>query len=66
MFQVKPDIFNKGALLNIGFREAVKAANYSCFIFHEVDLLPEDDRMIYGCENQPLHMTATIDKFNYS
>ncbi|VDN12379.1 unnamed protein product [Dibothriocephalus latus] len=66
ILQVTPKIFNRAALLNIGFREAVKSANYSCFIFHDVDLLPEDDRMIYGCEDQPLHMSATIDKFNYS
>ncbi|KAL7058244.1 hypothetical protein AAHC03_016960 [Spirometra sp. Aus1] len=64
--QVEPKTFDKGALLNIGYREALKAANYSCFIFHDVDLLPEDDRMLYACEHQPLHMTAFIDKFNYS
>ncbi|KAL7058360.1 hypothetical protein AAHC03_016955 [Spirometra sp. Aus1] len=64
--QDKPETFNKGALLNIGYMEAVKAASYSCFIFHDVDLLPEDDRMLYACEDQPLHMSATIDKFNYS
>ncbi|KAL7058249.1 hypothetical protein AAHC03_016963 [Spirometra sp. Aus1] len=64
--QDKPETFNRAALLNIGYREAVKAANYSCFVFHDVDLLPEDDRMLYACEDQPLHMSAAIDKFNYS
>nr|VZI42554.1 unnamed protein product [Spirometra erinaceieuropaei] len=64
--QVTPQTFNRAALLNIGYREAVKAADYSCFIFHDVDLLPEDDRMQYACEDQPLHMSANIDKFNYS
>ncbi|VDK71737.1 unnamed protein product [Dibothriocephalus latus] len=55
--QVKPEVFNRAALFNIGFREASKVANY---------LLPEDDRMIYGCEKEPLHMTAHIDRHNYS
>ncbi|BHF75890.1 Beta-1,4-galactosyltransferase 3 [Sparganum proliferum] len=64
--QVTPETFNRAALFNIGYREAVQVANYSCFIFHDVDLLPEDDRMMYACEDQPLHMSATIDKFNYS
>ncbi|VDL95915.1 unnamed protein product [Schistocephalus solidus] len=64
--QVTPETFNKGALMNTGFREAIKTANFTCFIFHDVDLLPEDDRMTYGCEHQPLHMSATIDKFNYT
>ncbi|VDK42890.1 unnamed protein product [Dibothriocephalus latus] len=63
--QATPDVFNRAALFNIGFREATKLANYTCFIFHDIDLLPEDDRMIYGCEDQPLHMTAHIDRHNY-
>ncbi|VDN18361.1 unnamed protein product [Dibothriocephalus latus] len=64
--QVTPTIFNRAALLNIGFREAVRAGNYSCFIFHDVDRLPEDARMIYGCEDQPLHMAVLTDEFNYT
>ncbi|VDK89047.1 unnamed protein product [Dibothriocephalus latus] len=63
--QIAPHTFNRAALFNIGFLEASKRANFSCFIFHDVDLLPEDDRMVYACEDQPLHMSATIDKFNY-
>ncbi|VDK83083.1 unnamed protein product [Dibothriocephalus latus] len=63
--QVKPETFNRAALFNIGYKEALKTASYSCFIFHDVDLLPEDDRMIYGCEDHPLHMTALVDKFGY-
>merc|ERR1712241_1201733 len=52
-------------LFNIGASEAMKSYSYDCFIFHDVDLLPEDDRNIYSCPRQPRHMSAYIDKFNY-
>nr|VZI42560.1 unnamed protein product [Spirometra erinaceieuropaei] len=63
--QRQPKLFNRGALLNIGFLEASKRHPYSCFIFHDVDLLPEDDRNLYTCEAQPLHLSVAIDKFAY-
>ena len=53
-------------LMNIGFKEALKDKDFSCFIFHDVDLLPENDRNIYSCsEKSPRHMSAAVDKFNY-
>ncbi|KAL7058344.1 hypothetical protein AAHC03_016445 [Spirometra sp. Aus1] len=57
--------FNRASLLNVGFIEASKRHSYSCFIFHDVDLLPEDDRNLYMCDEEPTHMSATINKFNY-
>ncbi|CAH8620178.1 unnamed protein product [Heterobilharzia americana] len=36
--------FNRALLLNVGFIESMRVAHFDCFIFHDVDLLPEDDR----------------------
>jgi hypothetical protein len=57
--------FNRAKLMNIGFLEALKQYDYQCFIFHDVDLLPEDDRNLYTCPEQPRHMSVAIDKFGY-
>ena len=31
-------------LMNVGAAEALKAGDFQCFVFHDVDLVPEDDR----------------------
>lgn len=61
------DPFNRGRLMNIGFIEALKWYHgFDCFIFHDVDLIPEDDRNEYLCSKQrPRHMSGYIDKFDY-
>ena len=53
-------------LMNVGYVEAKKAYDFACFIFHDVDLLPENDRNLYSCPGQPRHMSVAIDKFNYN
>jgi hypothetical protein len=52
-------------LMNIGFVEALKIYDYQCFVFHDVDLIPENDNNIYNCPKQPRHMSVAIDKFKY-
>lgn len=57
--------FNRALLFNIGFKEALKFNQYDCFIFHDVDLIPEDDRNEYSCPTSPRHMSVAVDKFRY-
>lgn len=57
--------FNRGKLMNVGFVEARALYDFQCFIFHDVDLFPEDDRNIYSCPDQPRHMSVAVDKFAY-
>ncbi|XP_033730776.1 beta-1,4-galactosyltransferase 6-like, partial [Pecten maximus] len=59
--QAGQNTFNRGALMNIGFAEAIKTYNYTCFVFHDVDLVPEDDRIFYGCGKTPRHLSVAID-----
>lgn len=52
--------------MNAGVREALRDADFQCFVFHDVDLIPEDDRNMYSCPPSPRHMSVAIDKFNYT
>ncbi|XP_076987018.1 beta-1,4-galactosyltransferase 3-like isoform X3 [Tamandua tetradactyla] len=63
--QVKNTAFNRGRLRNVGFWEAMKEEYWDCIFFHDVDLLPEDDRNLYICDTFPAHVSVAIDKFNY-
>ncbi|XP_042223301.1 uncharacterized protein LOC121867457 [Homarus americanus] len=57
--------FNRAMIMNVGALEALKQYQYDCFIFHDVDLLPEDDRNLYTCPEQPRHMSVAIDSMHY-
>ena len=64
--QAGTEIFNKAKLLNIGYREALKVdSSFDCFIFHDVDLLAENDRNLYRCADVPRHLSVGIDKWDY-
>lgn len=58
-------LFNRAALMNVGFLEARKLSHWDCFIFHDVDLIPLDDRNLYRCPKQPRHMSVAIDTMNF-
>lgn len=54
--------FNAGKLKNIGFAESLKNFPFSCVVFHDVDIIPEDDRIQYGCLASPMHLSSAIMK----
>lgn len=62
----KNEPFNRAMLFNVGFVEANKRYPYwECFIFHDVDLIPENDHNLYDCPVQPRHMSVAVDKMKY-
>jgi beta-1,4-galactosyltransferase 3 len=63
--QISNQTFNRAKLMNVGFVESLKLYNWQCFVFHDVDLLPEDDRNLYTCPEQPRHMSVLGDQFKY-
>ncbi|CAD5113986.1 DgyrCDS3148 [Dimorphilus gyrociliatus] len=63
--QNSPSIFNKAAIMNIGFVEAGKLFNFTCSIFHDVDMLAEDGRNMYNCLYSPRHIGSHVNKYGY-
>ncbi|XP_036152073.1 beta-1,4-galactosyltransferase 3-like [Myotis myotis] len=63
--QVNNTAFNRGKLRNVGFWEAMQEDGWDCVFFHDVNLLPEDNRNLYICDIFPAHVSVAIDKFNY-
>lgn len=51
--------------MNVGFREAMRDEDWDCLFFHDVDLIPEDDRNTYVCDSHPKHAAIAMDKFGY-
>ena len=59
--------FNRALLFNVGYVEALKDfPHWDCFIFHDVDHMPEDDRNLYRCAEGPRLMAVAVDKWNYT
>ena len=54
--------FNRGKLLNVGYKYAVdKECDY--FVFHDVDMLPED--VDYSYSDKPLHLATHLQEHDY-
>ena len=59
-------MFNKGVLMNAGFEFASNDADYNCFVFHDVDLIPEDARNLYRCDvTRVRHLSPAVSSFSY-
>ncbi|XP_033761962.1 beta-1,4-galactosyltransferase 3-like [Pecten maximus] len=63
--QAGNDRFNRGKLMNVGFYEAMKIGNFDCFVFHDVDLLPENDKNLYMCDDHLRQLSSAIDETRY-
>ena len=63
--QVDDMEFNRAMLFNVGFLEAMKDRNYTCFVFHDVDHLPMDPLLSYWCDSMPTHMASRTDKWDW-
>ncbi|XP_066936018.1 beta-1,4-N-acetylgalactosaminyltransferase bre-4-like [Clytia hemisphaerica] len=63
--QTGQDKFNRAKLFNIGFDQGLKLFPYQCFIVHDVDLLPENDKIDYGCQVSPKHLSAGVSTMRY-
>lgn len=61
-------IFNRALLINIGYTEALKDyPDWNCFVFHDVDLLPESDENLYECHSHfPRQYAIAISIYNYT
>ncbi|CAF1629821.1 unnamed protein product, partial [Rotaria sordida] len=60
--------FNKGLIMNIAFNHASKisAPVFNCFMFHDVDLIPENDYNVYECDKHgPRHLAPAVDELRY-
>lgn len=64
--QFGSDVFNKGRIMNIAAKAARKLDDFDCFIFHDVDLIPENDHNIYECYSHPRHLCPAVDELRYS
>ena len=53
-------------LYNAGYLEALRDDYWDCFVFHDVDLLPEDPRNIYNCPKEPRHMSVGMNMSIFS
>lgn len=69
--QIGNNTFNKGAIMNAAFHSILKyklllaPLGYICFIFHDVDMLPENDGNLYSCSEYPRHLSVAVNEFGY-
>lgn len=57
--------FNRASLFNSGVLEALLDKQYTCFVFHDVDHVPSDNRNSYCCGDDPLHLSTNVDRWKY-
>lgn len=58
--------FNRAKLFNVGYAEATKVNDFHCFIFQDIDLIPQNPDNIYACTKMPRHMSSSVNTFRYN
>lgn len=59
--------FNRALLLNVGFRESLEDHDFECFIFHDVDMVPELIDNEYMCDlDYPKQFATAVSLYAYS
>lgn len=54
--------------MNAAFNYSSKASSpiFDCFIFHDVDMVPENDYNVYECDRHgPRHLSPAVDELRY-
>ncbi len=51
--------------MNIAFKEVMASGEFDCVVFHDVDLLPQDDRALFYCGPSPVHYAVSLDRWKY-
>jgi len=59
------DLFNRACLLNAGASLA-QELGVDCLVLHDVDMLPENDKIPYACSKNPRHLGAFVNTMNYN
>lgn len=63
--QVIDDSFNRGKLMNVGFKEVLKEDQYDCFVFYDVDMILENNKNLYLCDDYVRYLLFVIDEMRY-
>ena len=46
----------------MGVKEALKVNPFDCFIFHDVDMVPLNDKNIYYCDDNLRHFPSALNE----
>jgi hypothetical protein len=64
--QADEEAFDRMKLFNVGAMKVIENhPDVCCFIFHEVDLLPLDQRNLYMCSRMPRHLSGSVSSYRY-
>ena len=66
--QVDKHPFNRAAVMNAGFLETMRMDNFTCYVFHDVDMVPETDLAVYNCPpsaQEMVHMAVSVSRWKY-